>query len=269
MSMLSMRWGETWRVLACTAAIAMAFIVLGRLEMALFSAFGVENMMALPGGGVPSEDAALAREAEQVSLQSRAALERVPGRRMAAFRIGYDIGYASSILGSFAMSAPAVQAKVRPIGERHLAIARELTQALGLGDVDVLAARTPKDYAALTERFEADENGMAARIEGSLSPVHRQLYLLGAQLGNEAATVESSGGTMLQPPVLLIRRHATLAGIAPELWLPLALQPRGETPAQALARYHSALDALAAELAARDAGGGRSAGPAFPSGSSR
>ena len=124
MSMLSMRWGETWRVLAYTAAIALAFIVLGRVEMALFSAFGVENMLALPGGGVPREDAALAREAEAIALQSRPALERVPGQRLAAFRIGYDLGYASSILGSFAMSAPAVQAKVRPIGDRHLAIAR-------------------------------------------------------------------------------------------------------------------------------------------------
>jgi hypothetical protein len=264
MSMLSMRWGETWRVLAYTAAIALAFVLLGRVEMALFSAFGVENMLAVPGGGVPREDAALAREAEAIALQSRAALERVPGRRMAAFRIGYDIGYASSILGSFAMSAPAVQAKVRPIGERHLAIARELTQALGLGDAAELAARTPKDYAALTERFEADENGLAARIEQRLSPAHRELYLLGAQLGNEAATVESSGGAMLQPPVTLIRRHGTLAGVAPELWLPLALQPRGETPAQALARYHAGLDALAADLAARDAGGG-SAPPTTPS----
>ena len=259
MSMLSMRWGETWRVLAYTAAIALAFIALGRVEMALFSASGVANMQASPGGGVPREDAALAREAEAIALQSRGALERVPGERLAAFRIGYDIGYASSILGSFAMSAPAVQAKVRPIGDRHLAIARALTQALDLGDVTELAARTPKDYAVLTARFEADENGLAARIERRLSPAHRELYLLGAQLGNEAATVESSSGEFLQPPVTLIRRHATLAGIAPGLWLPLALQPRGETPAQALARYHSALDALVADLAARDGGGGRSA----------
>jgi hypothetical protein len=254
MSMLSMRWGETWRVLAYTAAIALAFIALGRVEMALFSAAGVADRLALPGGGVPREDAALARDAEAIALQSRAALERVPGQRLAAFRIGYDIGYASSILGSFAMSAPAAQAKVRPIGDRHLALARELTQALGLGEIAELLARTPKDYAVLAARFEADENGLAARIERRLSPAHRELYLLGAQLGNEAATVESSGGELLQPPVPLIRRHATLAGVAPNLWLPLALQPRGETPAQALARYHSALDALAADLAARDAG---------------
>src|SRR5439155_25053344 len=130
-----------------------------------------------------------------------------------------------------------------------------------------LAARTPKEYALLAERFEADETGMAARIERRLSPAHRELYLLGAQLGNEAATVESSGGEMLQPPVTLIRRHATLAGVAPELWPPLALQPRGETPAQALARYRSALNALGADLAARDAGERRpeSSTPSTPS----
>jgi hypothetical protein len=257
MSLVSMRWSETWRVLAYTAAIALAFIVLARIEMALFSEIGVGNMLARPGGGVPSEDAALARQAEQIALQSRAALERVPGQRLYAFRIGYDLGYASSIVGSFAMSAPAVQAKVRPIGERHVALARELAQALDVGAVAELAVRTPKEYVALNDRFERDENGLAARIEERVSPAHRELYLLGAQLGNEAATVESSGGAMLQPPVTLIRRHATLAGIAPALWLPLALEPRGETPAQSLARYRAALDALGADLAARDAGAAR------------
>src|SRR5450631_898127 len=115
----TMRWSETWRVLAYTAAIALAFVVLGRLEMALFSLFGAENSLARPGGGVPREDAALARQAEQVAAESRPALERVPGQRLAAFRIGYDLGYASSLMGSYAMSAPAVQAKARVIGAKH------------------------------------------------------------------------------------------------------------------------------------------------------
>jgi hypothetical protein len=252
MPLPSLRWSETWRVLAYTVAIALAFIALGRLEMALFSAFGAGD--ALARGGVAHEDAALARQAEDVAVQSRAALERVPGRRALAFRLGYDLGFASAFIGSYAMSAPDVQAKARAIGERHLALARQLAEALGIAGVAELPVKNPKEYATLNERFEADENGLAAEIEKRLSPAHRHLYLLGAQVGGEASTVESSGGELTLPPVTLIRRHATLAGVAPELWLPLATAPRGQTPAQVLARYRTALNALAADLAARDEG---------------
>ena len=152
------------------------------------------------------------------------------------------------------MSPPDVQAKARAIGERHLALARQLADSLGIAGVAELPVRNPKEYATLNQRFEDDENGIAAAIERSLSPVHRHLYLLGAQIGGEASTVESSGGELTQPPATLIRRHATLAGVAPELYLPLATAPRGETPAQVLARYRTALNALSADLAARDAG---------------
>jgi hypothetical protein len=254
-----MRWSETWRVLAYTAAIALAFVVLGRLEMALFSLFGAENMLARPGGGLPREEAALVGEAEQVAAQSRAALERVPGQRLAAFRIGYDLGYASSLIGSYAMSAPSVQAQARTIGERHVAFARQLAEPLGVVGIAELPVHNPKQYVTLDERFDADESGVAAQIERRLSPAHRHLYLLGAHLGAEASTVESSGGELTQPPVTTIRRHATLAGVAPALWLPLATQPRGELPPQVLARYRGALTALGADLAARDAGGAASA----------
>jgi hypothetical protein len=253
----SLRWSETWRVLAYTVAIALAFIALGRLELALFSSLGAADSLA--HGGVPSEDAALVRQAEQVAAQSRTALERVPGQRSMAFRIGYDLGFASAFIGSYAMSDPQVQAKARPIGERHVDFARQLAGRLGLTGIAELPVHNPKEYATLNERFEADENGLAAQIESRLSPAHRQLYLLGAQVGGEASTVESSAGELTQPPVTLIRRHATLAGVAPELWLPLATGPRGETPGQVLTRYRSALNALAADLAARDAGAAASA----------
>ena len=247
-----LRWSETWRVLVYTVAIALAFIVLGRGEMALFSALGAGDSLA--HGGVPHEDAALAHEAEEVAVQSRAALARVPGQRAVAFRLGYDLGFASAFIGSYAMSAPDVQAKARSIGERHLALARRLAESLGIAGVVELPVNNPKEYAALNERFEGDENGIAAELEKRLSPTHRHLYLLGAQVGGEASTVENSAGELTQPPVTLIRRHATLAGVAPELWLPLATGPRGETPAQALARYRSALNTLSADLAARDSG---------------
>ncbi|MEO8836263.1 MAG: hypothetical protein ABI364_05955, partial [Caldimonas sp.] len=249
MPTLPLRWSETWRVLAYTAAIALAFIFLGRLEYAAFDALGPGDMLLRASA---DEDAALAREAETVAAASRGALAAMPGRRVAAFAIGYHLGYASSFMGSLAMSSPELQAKARFIGDRHLALARELGAPLGLGALALLPVDNPQQYATLTRRFEADENGVAERIGQRLSPLHRQLYLLGAQLGNEASTVETTNGELTQPPAGLIRRHATLSGIGPALWRPLAFGPRGEQPAQALARYRTALAALGVDLAASD-----------------
>src|ERR1700712_5813955 len=127
----AMRWSETWRVLAYTVAITLAFVALGRIEMRLFTAFGVDDALAR-GDGSAGGDAQLAAAAEQVAAQSRQALDRIPGRRLAAFRIGYDLGYASAFMGSYAMSDPAVQAKARVAGEKHLAIARQLAAQIDL-----------------------------------------------------------------------------------------------------------------------------------------
>ena len=188
-----MRWSETWRVLAYTTAITLAFIALGRLESALFDVLGADNALARSEGSARADDA-LAAAAEQIAAQSRPALERVPGQRLAAFRIGYDLGYASAFMGSYAMSEPAVQAKARVVGDRHLDLARQLAAQIEISGITELPVRNPKEYVTLNERFEADENGLAAAIEQRLSLAHRHLYLLGAQLGGEASTVESSGG---------------------------------------------------------------------------
>jgi len=253
MAPMAAGWSETWRVLAYTLAIALAFVVLGRLEMGAMSMFGVDNRLARGDVEPKSAEMALAREVEQVAGRSRDALAQAPGRRLATFRLGYEVGYASTFVGSFANSDVDVQAKVHAIGEAHLAIARAQAAAIGIGAVDILPARTLSDYVALNERFEADENGVAMRIEQAVSPLHRHLYLLGALVGGEAADVESSGGKRSQPPGSLIRRHATLAGVDRALWLPLALTPRATAPAQVLENYRAALNALAADLAARDA----------------
>ena len=146
-----------------------------------------------------------------------------------------------------------MQAKAGAIGERHVAIARTQAAALGLAGVDRLSATTLSAYVALNDRFEADENGVGAQIEARASPLHRQLYLLGAMVGGEAADVESSGGKSSQPPGPQIRRHATLAGVDRALWLPLALTPRDTPPEQVLEKYRGALNVLAADLAQRDA----------------
>lgn len=245
------RWSETWRVLAYTAALALAFIALGRLELGLLSTFGAGDALALTSS---ADEPALARAAADVEQRSRAALDRVPGQRLAAFRIGYDVGFASELIGSTANSAAPRQALARSIGAKHVGFARELGAPIGVDGIDVLPARNLQEFVSLNERFEADESGLAARIEARLSPAHRHLYLLGVQLGGEAAMVESSGGELRQPPVKFIRRNAILAGVEPRFWQPLALEPRGESAEQALTRYRVGLTALAGELAARDAG---------------
>jgi hypothetical protein len=247
-------WSEAWRVLAYTVALALAFVALGRLESGALSALDIGNRMARGEIEARSSDAALAQEAGRIAQASRAALER--GWRAAAFRLGYELGYASTFVGAFANSEPRAQARAQAIGARHVDVARAQAQAIGIGigGVDLLPAPTITAYAALNDRFEADENGVGAKVEAKLSPLHRELYVLGALVGGEAARVESTGGTMSQPPGTKIRRHATLAGVDRALWLPLALTPRGTAPEKVVDDYRDALNALGTDLAARDAG---------------
>jgi len=259
MTSMSERWRESWRVLAYSVALALAFVGLQRLELALFSAFGTPAALDLIGAGPARDEASLAVEAKQVAARSSAAAATLPaGHRLAAFRLGYEVGYASERVGSFAMSAPPVRAQAAAIGAAHIAVAQAQAGALGVGgEVAALPTGNVKEFLALAERIEQDENGLATRLEQRLTPIHRHLYLLGAHVGTEAAKIESSGGKFALAPATPIRRHATLAGIAPALWQPLAADARGETPAQVLARYRAAVNALGDDLANRDAGDSR------------
>ena len=250
---MSQRWSESWRVLAYSAALALAFVGLQRLELALFSAFGTKDVLEKIGG-TAHDERQLAAEAEALAARSKAAAAMLPaGHRQATFRLGYEIGYASELIGSFVSSDAPVRAQAAAIGAAHVAVAQAQARALGLGDVAALPMRNAAEFFALAKRVEDDENALGARIESRLTPVHRHLYLLGAHVGAEAAKVESSGGKFALAPATLIRRHATLAGVAPELWQPLAADAQGETPGQVLARYRAALNALGAGLAASEA----------------
>ena len=250
---ISRRWRETWRVLAYSAALALAFIALQRLEFALLATFGTKEVLERIGAG-PHDEERLAVEAAELAARSKALAAPLPaGHRPATFRLGYEIGYASELVGSFVTSDAAVREKAAAIGAAHVAVAQQQARALGLGDVGALPMRSAAEFFALGERVEKDENGLGARIETRLTPIHRHLYLLGAHVGGEAARVEGSGGKFALPPATLIRRHATLAGVAPALWQPLAAEARGETPEHVLARYRSAVNSLAVALVGGDA----------------
>lgn len=253
MALSSFRWSESWRVLAYSAAAALAFFALERFEFALFDLVGADRLLALTR--TKATDDRLAAEARDLAERSRSTVALPSGHRLAALRLGYEVGWASEYAGSFAMSPARMQAQAAQTADAHVAIARDQARRIGIDGtlVAALPSRTLTDFIRLQERFEADENGVAARVEQRLTPIHRHLYLLGAHLGLEAAKVEGNGGEFALAPADLIRRHATLAGVAPALWQPLAADARGESPGQVLERYHAALNALGTDLATRDA----------------
>jgi hypothetical protein len=233
-----------WRVLAYTLAIAVAFVGLRRLDVAV--------MLMLPQAVASPEGdsvAGLKRDAAQVAQASQAALQQSPrAHRQAAFRLGYELGYASESLGFLALSRVEAKTQANALAELHLTVARGLANQLGVGEVGVLPIATANDFVALTPRIEADENGLADRIERRLSLHHRHLYLLGMHVGKEAASIEMTHGTVASPDESLIRHHATVTGIPPSLWEPLALVADSETPPQIVARYRRAFTALDASL---------------------
>jgi len=243
MQMRNPGWSETWRVLAYTVAIALGFVALGRLQLAGFRAFGDEQGLARLGLLDAHPEDKLREQAAQVAADSTQALLRLPaGHRLATLRMGYGLGYTSQLTGAFAMSSPDVQAKAAALSEPHLQFAREQALRLSLGEVAALPVRSLKEFTELNQRYEADPDGLAARVQAALSPLHRHLYLLGVHLGTESARVESSAGQLALPPTL---------------WKPLTVAPQNdEPPAHVLSRYRAALSALAAGLEQPPEGGG-------------
>ena len=235
------RWRQGWRVAGYAAAAGIAFVVLEQIELALLDLVGADTLLA----STQSEgaDERLAAEADALAARSQARMASLPsGHRSAAFRLGYELGWASEFVGSFAMSDPGIQA-------------RATAQRIGIDDgiVAALPSRTLTDFARVQERFERDESGIAARVEAQLTPVHRELYLFGVSVGADAAMVESSSGKLAEPSVERIRRHATLAGIESAAWQPLVADSRGVPPDVVVARHRTAVEAILSTLAARDA----------------
>lgn len=241
-------------MLVYTLAIALAFVALGRLQLALFNSAATQAWLQRAGWIQADPAASLRSQTAEIAAASIAALRSLPsGHRLAAMTLGYELGYASQLMGVRAMSSPEAQALGRQQAAPHAARAAQTAAQWGLGDARPLDARSLREFTELGARYEADENGLAARIEARMSPLHRQLYLLGVQLGGEAARIDDSGGRYALPPASTIARHASLAGIDPALWRPLARPPDAdETPAQVQQRYRAALDALATALAQQD-----------------
>lgn len=224
------------RLLAMTLAITGLYLLLQYVFLATGPAVaGV--MGARAEAEWPSEAAAVAEA-------SRARDAAAPAEwRAAAFRIGFDLGYAGHVLGGYALASADIQARAREIVGPQLASAQTLATALELGEVGPLPVSTLDDFVREDERIEADELGIGERLEQRASRRHRHLFLLGMHVGVATAAVQTTPESYL-PKRWLIGRHATLAGVPTNAWEPLASAPPGRTADERLAAFRSSLDAL-------------------------
>src|SRR5262245_25472220 len=106
------------------------------------------------------------REAATVANVSREADSRLPASsRIDAYRLGFQIGYSSNVLGSVALSSPEVQARFKEVLEPRLSGAQDLARTLGVGDVAVLKVTSPDEFGRIPDRLDEDELGLADRLE--------------------------------------------------------------------------------------------------------
>ncbi len=199
-------------------------------------------------------EAAWSDEAAEVERRSREADRRAPpGWHVAAYRLGFEVGYCSNLLGSFTMSSPEIQAKAREAMEPRLASIRDLARALGLDEAPLVPVNNADQFGRISERVEADETGVATRVEQVASLRHRHLFLLGMHSGISAALADSLRGETFNPLRAYLGRHATLAGVPLAAWEPVASVPAGATPGERLAAYRAALAALEQTVARLEA----------------
>lgn len=115
-----------------------------------------------------------------MAAASREALVRLPVEsRIYTWRLGFQLGYVSELVGSFAMFEPGVREKAKQLVAPRMNNAERLAQALDVGPVSPLPVRNLDEFGSLRQRIEADELGFGERISGKLSPYHRHLFLLG------------------------------------------------------------------------------------------
>ena len=129
-----------------------------------------------------------------------------------------------------ALSAPEVQARCADPGAAHQGGAG-LGQTLGVGEVSFLPVSNADEFGRVPDRLDADELGLAARLEGRDLPAsppsaaarhaRRRGRRAGRADGRERCRTRAG---------IYIGRHATLAGVPPAAWEPAAPRTRGATP---------------------------------------
>ncbi|MDM0047939.1 hypothetical protein [Variovorax sp. J22R115] len=217
--------GGTRRMLLATLALALLYIAVSESFMAL-------SMPVMVWYLERDLQPKLEREAAQVAAASAAREATLaPGHRLAAWHLGLNMGYASHVLGGVANSSPSEQQHVRSTLAEHFANAQRAAAFLQVEGPFVLESATVHDAANLRFRIEAADLAMGTLIAARLGPRHRHLFLLGMHVGMHLALLDlqasiasrdSNSSSRPKPPRTLIRRHATLAGLSPAQWEPLA-----------------------------------------------
>ncbi len=166
-------------------------------------------------------------------------------QRVAAWRLGHQLGLASQLEHAAAIMRSDWATRS---AEQVMAAAQPPAQALGLGPVSPLRGRTMEQASSLAQRFEADELGLAVRLERLGGAPLRHLFMTGLFAGKAAFTRLYTPQEDPQDAVH-IERHARLAGLPPEVWQPLA-RPPGATPEARREAFQRAAQALDAQLPA-------------------
>ena len=225
------------RFVLVTLAITGLYLLLQQIEMRLAD---VAAPLVEKGG-----DADRLQEARRIIAQSAERESRLPAEwRSEVFRLGYQIGFSAERLGSVALSDPARQARSRASLAAGLSAAASAAQNMGVAPADWPPVRNVKEFSELNARIEADETGIAGRIEQKLTLRHRHLFLAGVHVGITHAALTDSAGELFNTYANLAGRHAALAGLPATVWEPVTRPPQGATPQEKLANFRSALAAL-------------------------
>lgn len=237
------RWRERRRILLAILTITLVYI--GLQELQLLGA----AQLARHGWTVNDPAQTHATEAAEIAEQSHQRETALPADfPLKVFQVGLEYGYVNQWMGGYGkQTADEMHRLSSPIQPR-LDRLDQLARQLGVAPATLLPMRTAADFSQLTQRIETDEDGLAARVEAAGSPRLRHLFLLAAHVGTEIAALESAGDLTPIPATRLIGQHATLAGVAEELWRPLG-RYEGDTPAARTATYQAAASRLAASLA--------------------
>jgi len=244
---LSPRRREALRFLIATLAVTALYLAVQHLQLVAVGSLARSGWFS----GNPQVE--LADEARAIAARSAPAEAKLtPEHALAAWRLGYLLGYLSEWLGAYGAQPEATMLGLRARMEDNLARAQGFADRLGIGPVAPMPVRTARDFAQIRERMEADEWGLAGRVEAVTSPRIRHLFMLGLQVGITAASLDDAPeGPLPIPPSGLIGKHATLAGLPADRWSALTrLEDRGDAKAAAAA-YRAQAERLDAAIAAR------------------
>lgn len=228
---------STHQRIRLAAAVGLVVALYIALDMALVE---VTLILVSHGIGIPS----VAQQELAPTASPAPEREAVPpAYALAALLLGEQVGFASKLLAHEVVTGRQSIEQARDQAVRVANHQRHAEQ-LGIGPVAPLETQTLAQAARMSERIEADETGIALRVEGATTSRHRELFLLGMHLG--VRTYDFLLAPEFDSTLALehIERHARLAGIPETLWRPLAMAPEGANVEARRQRYLRTLNAL-------------------------